>query len=614
MPEYIPNPYLPSNTDKLSALLMSFGQGITASDMAGRGILPGIGIGAGLYGQAQAQAQQEAEKALQWRQQYEQQDAYRKAQEENLKEQAEARRREGALTEEAMGYLRGGGLTGGPQTAGVPGFGVPAQAPSIGPTPVSLIQQGAPKVDYLTKTYGVTPLQASAVVGNLGWESSFNPTATHDGGRGYGMAGWDPQRTAALQQFAKAQGKSPSDPQAQLDFVMSEMKGGDMGAQRAYAMLQRARTPTEATAAMMHYFRPQGYTPNNPTAGHGFANRVQYVSDMMPGAVPQSGNPQISTQATPTTVQPPRVDPMRFLPLTMSKTLAPLGQAGIQLGNAETDRYLRDLERETKTEQWRQEQALRANNSKVGPDGKPNQAMIDAETEAARRKAEIEAENKLKNEAALKLAEAEMGRYSKEVRPGVEAAANSLPNLYEMKRLTEGPLSAGSFIDARQVGARFLDTLGVAPMANGMINRTEFNNRAGKNVLAILQTRALGSGTGISEGDRKFVEKMAASGGDFTNDELKRLVSIGIDAQKTAIEQHDQSVGRLRKLPGVASISEDYFKVPFLSYEDWAKANPQRGGMSLPADPNALRQKYGLTPAAPDNSGAVDLRRKYGLQ
>ena len=64
----------------------------------------------------------------------------------------------------------------------------------------------------------------------------------------------------------------------------------------------------------------------------------------------------------------------------------------------------------------------------------------------------------------------------------------------------------------------------------------------------------------------------------------------------------------------MASISEDYFKVPFLSYEDWAKANPQRGGMSLPADPNALRQKYGLTPAAPDNSGAVDLRRKYGLQ
>lgn len=62
------NPYLPDKGQQLAALLMSMGQGITASDMTGRGVLPGLGLGAGIYGASQAQAMQHAQD---WQQQQE---------------------------------------------------------------------------------------------------------------------------------------------------------------------------------------------------------------------------------------------------------------------------------------------------------------------------------------------------------------------------------------------------------------------------------------------------------------------------------------------------------------------------------------------------------------
>jgi len=297
MPEYAPNPYLPDKGQQLAALLMSMGQGITASDMAGRGVLPGLGLGAGIYGASQAQAQQEAEKAWQWKQQYDTQEAYRKAQEENLRSQTELRRSD-MQAKTALGDAVRSGL-------GVPGMAPPQSGPTMGPGP-DLLKAGAPKVEYLQSKYGLSPVAAATVVGNLGWESGFNPTATHDGGRGYGMAGWDPQRTAALTQFAQAQGKAPSDPQVQLDFVVNEGKSGDMGAQRAWQMLQTAKTPEEATTAMMHYFRPAGYTPNNPQGGHGYAQRVQYSQALLPGGAPAGGGSPMPTQQP---AQQPQLDP-----------------------------------------------------------------------------------------------------------------------------------------------------------------------------------------------------------------------------------------------------------------------------------------------------------------
>lgn len=149
--------------------------------------------------------------------------------------------------------------------------------------------KGGEYMSYLQTKHGLSPVAAAGVVGGLVQESGLDPTYAFtrpggDNGSAHGMAQWRLERADGLKKFAQAQGKAPTDPTLQLDFLVNEMKGGDMGAQRAYAMLQQAKTPEEATTAMMHFFRPAGYTPNNPQAGHGYAQRVQYSQQFAPGS------------------------------------------------------------------------------------------------------------------------------------------------------------------------------------------------------------------------------------------------------------------------------------------------------------------------------------------
>jgi hypothetical protein len=54
---------------------------------------------------------------------------------------------------------------------------------------------------------------------------------------------------------------------------------------------------------MMHFFRPAGYTPNNPTAGHGFQNRVQYAQALLPNGQPVPQGDAIAGQGDAPTPQ-----------------------------------------------------------------------------------------------------------------------------------------------------------------------------------------------------------------------------------------------------------------------------------------------------------------------
>jgi len=177
----------------------------------------------------------------------------------------------------------------------------PVGGASAPPTPAAaapaVIPQGdMPRaqqmVQYLTGKYGMSPVAAAGVVGGLYQESGFNPNAVGDNGTAGGMGQWRGDRQQALQQFAQTTGGNAGSPQTQLDFLVNDMKGGDMGAQRAYAMLQQAKTPEDATMAMMHYFRPQGYTPANPAAGNGYAQRLGYAQSILGG---RPRGPQVAT-------------------------------------------------------------------------------------------------------------------------------------------------------------------------------------------------------------------------------------------------------------------------------------------------------------------------------
>jgi hypothetical protein len=179
-----------------------------------------------------------------------------------------------------------------------PGGTMPQGPPTAASPGADIKTAGPPLVDYLVAQHGFSPLAASTVVGNLYQESGFNPSATGDSGSAFGMAQWRLDRQTGLRNFAATQNKPVTDPQVQIDYLVSEMKGGDMGAQRAYAGLQQAKTPEQANAAMMHFFRPAGYTPANPAGGHGFQNRVQNTQALLPQG------PVDSTYAPVPTVDP----------------------------------------------------------------------------------------------------------------------------------------------------------------------------------------------------------------------------------------------------------------------------------------------------------------------
>jgi hypothetical protein len=273
------NPYMPTGLDRLSTMLMALGAGVSNAESRGQSGWAGIGPAAAMYGQANQQANQQAMQYGMWQQQQEEQRAHRGVQEENIRSQIAQREAEGktkaGMTQGVLQALGGGGAP--------PGFGQYSPQPTIGPGP-ELLKEGPQKVAYMTEKHGLPPVASAGLIGNLYQESTFNPTVVGDNGTAFGLAQWRGDRQTALKAFAQSQGKQPSDPMVQLDFIAHEGKNGDMGAQRAWAMLQTAKTPQDATTALMHYFRPAGYTPNNPTGGHAYNNRVQYAQALMPGA------------------------------------------------------------------------------------------------------------------------------------------------------------------------------------------------------------------------------------------------------------------------------------------------------------------------------------------
>ncbi|TAL43848.1 MAG: hypothetical protein EPN91_05685 [Salinibacterium sp.] len=129
---------------------------------------------------------------------------------------------------------------------------------------------------------------AAGIVGNLIQESGLNPSMVHDQGTGLGIAGHRLERLDAMKAYAASVGKPVTDFQTQLEFIDKELQTTEAG---VGARLKAAKTPQEAAAAFIDYERPQGWTAANPSAGHGFANRVNNAAAVYGGAPagPQTG-------------------------------------------------------------------------------------------------------------------------------------------------------------------------------------------------------------------------------------------------------------------------------------------------------------------------------------
>jgi hypothetical protein len=104
---------------------------------------------------------------------------------------------------------------------------------------------------------GLPPHVADGFVMNFEDESGLNPgineiAPTVPGSRGgYGLAQWTGPRRTALEQFAAATGRDVSDPEAQLDFLMTELQGPESAAMQHILATGDAG---DAGAAVAQYF------------------------------------------------------------------------------------------------------------------------------------------------------------------------------------------------------------------------------------------------------------------------------------------------------------------------------------------------------------------------
>lgn len=94
--------------------------------------------------------------------------------------------------------------------------------------------------------------QAAALAGHFLQESGGNPSALNKDEGAFGLSQWRLDRRTNLEAFAKTQGKDPSDPNVQLDFVGHEMNGPEKSAGSAFLA---APDVASASAALKPYIR-----------------------------------------------------------------------------------------------------------------------------------------------------------------------------------------------------------------------------------------------------------------------------------------------------------------------------------------------------------------------
>jgi hypothetical protein len=164
---------------------------------------------------------------------------------------------------------------------------------------------------------GKTPVQAAAFTAAALAESSYrtnarNPGDGRDGSDSIGLFQWNSGRASALRSFA---GDKLYDRPTQVQFALNEMSGPE---RRAGQALRSAQTPQEATAAMLHYLRPGGYTPNNPMGAHSAAARLNNTNAILRAFGGQNTAQMPTAQGRPTVSMPTATGGQPTAPMPMA--------------------------------------------------------------------------------------------------------------------------------------------------------------------------------------------------------------------------------------------------------------------------------------------------------
>lgn len=170
---------------------------------------------------------------------------------------------------------------------------------------------------YLVEKHGFSREAAAGIAGHMIEESGANPgTAAGDAGKSRYMFQWDPTRTANFLNWAKANGRNPSEGLSQVDYMVEETKTGAGG--NVYGRLTTPGISTkEATDAFFGFERPGGYKPGNPTGVPSYGSRQAHaervygrLGEVLPTQSAQAGVPAGTVPGASVATPAPPVRPV----------------------------------------------------------------------------------------------------------------------------------------------------------------------------------------------------------------------------------------------------------------------------------------------------------------
>lgn len=167
----------------------------------------------------------------------------------------------------------------------------------------------------------------------------------------------------------------------------------------------------------------------------------------------------------------------------------------------------------------------------------------------------VQVVNKVGQESMVKLGE-EMSKDLVAERKDVMGAVASLNNIKEAERLVSSGIITGTGAEYLVNLGNFLSSrMGISyakdPVANTQAYAATMGNQVGQII------KQFGSGTGLSDADREYAEKIVGGKITLTEEAIKKLLAINKKAFTNVIKNYNKRADQAMKKPGAESLPYD---------------------------------------------------------
>ena len=136
--------------------------------------------------------------------------------------------------------------------------------------------------------------------------------------------------------------------------------------------------------------------------------------------------------------------------------------------------------------------------------------------------------------------------------PKAKSNVTILRSIGNARKLLDEGIRTGSFANLRQDFGRMINTVGFSYNEDATTNTDTFIAEAGTRVGQVIT--AFGSGTGLSDEDREYAEKMSAGKIAVTKESLYKILEIHEKAARIEIEQYNKRAGAIKDSPYLLTV------------------------------------------------------------